>query len=520
MKTKSTVGKSSTTITGLVVPYNETGEKTSFGAPVRFLEGSAGWDPEISRVKLMREHDTTTPIGTCTEIYADATGVHATFEIPHIDATEEIRQELDANLRAGLSVGADILQAHWEQDTYVVSRFRITEVSLVAIPAFPTTRATISAARKETKDMPVPHLTFSAPVEEPDEETPETTEETTEEPDTTEEAPEAPQVTASFRQAGPRHAHTKAVTVTAAAQKISSVLNMGGHAADVRAALADVTPASDKGEGFLRPAFLGELWTARRTVRPIIDAITKKDLPTGTKVEGWRWKERPQVDAYQGNKKEIPTNKVSTEAVEAPIERTAGGWDVDRIFLDLGSASMIESLFEAALEDYAVKTEAKAQKAILDAATKIDGATADTATAALSKIAHAAWKVGANISFIGVSADVMTDLMETPADMLPAWAKNATFNLGTQTAQPGSGLTISVVDTLEASTVLALDSRASTWFEKTPPVRVNAIDLAHGGVDLGVFGYHGQIINDARAIHTMTLGTSPKPGTSPEAGTE
>lgn len=519
-----------TVISGLVVPFNETAARTSFGSPVKFLPGSGGWHPDLSRIKLMREHDTTHPVGTCLALWETPEGIMGEFSIPHTASTAEVRAELASKLREGLSVGADILNAHWDGDTYVVERFRIDEVSIVALPAFSDSRATIAAAhtRKDTTTMHTapatfPHrLTFSQPVDtettepatepasteqtEPAGTAPEATTEATE-PAEPAPVPAASRVQAGFRQAPPARTAPRGITLSASADRIAAVMHTGGGASEVRAALADVVPADDKGDGFLRPAWLGELWTARRSGRPLIDSITTKPLPSGTKVEGFQWETRPQVGAYAGNKTEIPTNKVATKHIDAPIDRTAGGWDVDRIYLDLGSGQMIEALFAAAIEDYAVKTEAKVTKAMQAAATKVTVTAGTALPATLARLAAEAFKIGASIDFVAVAPDIMEALAGTPKDALPFWAQGASFSLGSQTTNPG-GLNVFAAPELTAGEILAGDSRAATWYEKNPPVRVNAIDLPRGGVDLGVFGYHGLLINDPRAILSVTAAAS------------
>lgn len=35
--------------------------------------------------------------------------------------------------------------------------------------------------------------------------------------------------------------------------------------------------------------------------------------------------------------------------------------------------------------------------------------------------------------------------------------------------------------------MIAIDKRAADFYEKNPPVRVNAVDLPKGGIDLGLF---------------------------------
>src|SRR4029077_6828432 len=122
------------------------------------------------------------------------------------------------------------------------------------------------------------------------------------------------------------------------------------------------------GGGFLREQWLGELWSATRTTRHFIDAMSHAVMTTGTTVKGWHWTAKPTVDNYAGNKGPVPSSTASTAAKSAPITRLAGGWDIDRIYQDLGEPGFLESFFAAATADLAAKTEAAAAAALLAAA--------------------------------------------------------------------------------------------------------------------------------------------------------
>ena len=64
--------------------------------------------------------------------------------------------------------------------------------------------------------------------------------------------------------------------------------------------------------------------------------------------------------------------------------------------------------------------------------------------------------------------------------------------------------------TLPAGTVTAGDRRAATQY--TPrgnPFTVRAVDLANGGLDVGVFGYSAELVNDPLGLVTVTVVTVP-----------
>ena len=78
-------------------------------------------------------------------------------------------------------------------------------------------------------------------------------------------------------------------------------------------------------------------------------------------------------------------------------------------------------------------------------------------------------------------------------------AEDGTIDLGTTGGDVG-GLSFRVNPSLPAGTVIAGDRRAVKIAEVSPPIRVQAIDLPRGGVDLGVFGYIAAMVVDPRAV--------------------
>ena len=546
-------------VAGVVVLYGADPASTSSGAVV-FEPGSLTWSDDLTRVKLLLDHDHTQPVGYATASVEDDDGVAMAFTLVDHPRADAAFDEVLLGLRDGFSVGATATEYSWDDyDVLHIHAGTIREVTLCAIPALDDARVTdIRATHHEETPMtrstrPVPaalqattptvhrhgvNLTPPAPSSRTPRRTsapdsaPSAPDSAPSAPDSAPSAPDsAPSAPASApsapqheEAAGARLVHASApvaaptgprrVTLAQAARIVSDVVRRGGTASDVRAALADITPTSLPGTGgadmenpWLRDTFLGELWTASKSERPWIDLLGAPRDITGLKVYGWRWETRPRVGDYAGDKAEIPTNSPKIVPAEAPVTRTAGGWDIDRIFVDLGDASLIEALWTAAVEDYRAKTEAKASAALLAAATALPAS--GSLPSALVALGSAASAIGAAISGVGVAGDVWSGLAALTRDEVPWWLGGGdSISLGTTSGSIGS-TRFWVNPALAAGTVLAADSRAATWYEKTPPVRVNAVDLAHGGVDLGLFGYHGIIVNDARAILRTTVTATP-----------
>ena len=306
--------------------------------------------------------------------------------------------------------------------------------------------------------------------------------------------------------AAPTSAIPRPKSLAMVIDNVAAAVQAGNHA-EVRAALADVVPASDAGKGFIRDDWRGELWTADKVDRPLIDTLTKRPLSTGSKIKGWRWVEKPKVDTYAGNKTEIPTNEVSTEPAEADVERSAGGWDIDRIFLDLGEPGFLNAFWTAAVADYKRDTEAKTLAKVKAGA----GVTTLTSSTLLSGLGE----IGAKFAALGASLDaifIAPDLFEEYASMtqaeVPFWLANAAgVSLKNSTASVAD-LNVRTLPGLAAGEILAIDRRAAEFYEKNPPIQVQAVDLPRGGVDLGLFGYHGTLITDKRAIISAPLATA------------
>ncbi|MFT3876197.1 MAG: HK97 family phage prohead protease [Propioniciclava sp.] len=461
-----TLDTTARTLSGIILPYGVIAQRTSMGA-VRFAAGSIRHHPDLKRIKLLIDHDRTRAVGYATAIEQDEDGVRATFHVPAGDAGDEALAKAANGIRDGLSIGANLTMHHRGADGVIteVTEAALDEVSLVSLPAFTDSRVcTVRASQQAHNPAPAPAIA-PAPY-----------------------TPEQPAI----------------MTAAQATQAIATALTAGGKAAQVTAALADIVPANDAGHGFIgRPSWLNELWTADNTDTPIVDALSKGDL-TSTKVQGWKWNIKPQVAPYTGNKAEIPTGPISTIPAEATAKRLAGGWDVDRIYLDLGDGSFITSVFTAATADFKRKLEAAAATELRTSATVV--APSASLTEALGKLGTVAGQLGSSLNVIAMAPDVWAAFTNLVPDEVPWWLqRQGEINLGTNSGTAG-GLKFAVNHGLPAGQVLAFDARAAKLHQpKSGPVKVQALDLAHGGVDLGVYGYYALQVHDARAILLTTI---------------
>jgi hypothetical protein len=283
----------------------------------------------------------------------------------------------------------------------------------------------------------------------------------------------------------------------------------GGTAAGLQAALADTIPAGDAGQGFLRPTFIGKLWQASQVRRPLIDALGTPKPLTGLKAWGWRWGVKPTVPRYSGSKTDVHSEALTTVMDSEDAVDFAGGWDVARKFIDLGDAGFIQEVFAMATDDYKKQTEDYTREILLRDATAI-GAQASI-VGALNALGAASRAIGSNLSAIQFGSALWEEFANLPESQVPWWLKaQGEVNLGTAEGQAG-GLRFSTSTDLDARGYLALDSRGASYHEVNPPIRVQAVDIARGGVDLGVFGYACTFVHDPRTILKGTV-TAPAGG--------
>ena len=494
MPAAATSDETARTISGLVLPYETRAERTSAGRPVVFASGALVAPDDLARVKLLIDHETSAPVGYCTALTDTPNGVEATFKIATGSAGDQALAQAAEKLRDGLSVGVDPRQQHLSSDgqTLIISKAVLNEVSLCALPAFSDARVTSVKASQQRKEQPAM--------------TNENTEKTCELATENAPAPAQAQPLAftSARKLEP-------ISAAACFDQVASMIQTGMSASQVTAALADVTTANDPAHSLLPAGELEKAWQARETERKYIDNCTtnNKPLTSGLEIRAWGWTaQRPSVDDYAGDKANIPSSGgVGTTLFTGKVYRVAGGNDVDRIYIDMADGSIIQELFTGYMEDYAAKSDDKIKNELLRSATALT--TGDKAKPAGLPAALVALGLkmpkGSRIDYVAVSGDVWEQVAALDKNSVPWWLSSADgLNIGTSSGSINN-VKFWVDSTLPAKTILAGDKRAMTYREKTPPVRVQAVDIARGGIDLAVFGYAANFVSEPRAIIKATL---------------
>jgi len=250
---------------------------------------------------------------------------------------------------------------------------------------------------------------------------------------------------------------------------------------------------------------------------------------TSWKFTGWRWINRPALADYAGDKAAVPSNTVSVDQIEGTASRLAGAWDIDRKFVDFGDAEFWTELYTATAESYLEQSDQRAASALISYAIDV---TADPTTwPKLSDGTTAAYTLppgyttgtgGLVVTQSGVlkAAALLTSMLEdTPrVRQRPDYIIMNTYDW------------LSLVDltNLDLPAFMALLGVDVAGFQRHPevpkghiiagvkngatfrelgatPIRVQAQNIAQGGVDEGCFGYTGISMDKPGAIISVPI---------------
>lgn len=147
-------------ISGKIVPLG-TGEvgNTNLGA-YAFEAGSIEIG-DVSKIKLLSQHDMKKPVGRMIAAETRADGIYATFKLSRSTGGNDALVMAQEGLVSGLSIGAEIISSKPSRDGHtVVSAAKLKEVSLVTEPAFKSAQV-LEIAAEETLPVEEPQLTES-----------------------------------------------------------------------------------------------------------------------------------------------------------------------------------------------------------------------------------------------------------------------------------------------------------------------------------------------------------------------
>jgi hypothetical protein len=301
----------------------------------------------------------------------------------------------------------------------------------------------------------------------------------------------------------------------------------GSH--ELKAALVDITNSGL--ELFQNRSALGEkLWEGASYTRQFVQLMDQKPL-TQWEFTGWQWIERPRVQDYPGDKADVPSNPVSVVAVKGKARRLAGAWDVDRKFVDFGDPEFWAEFWAAGVESYLEESDNRAAAALVDYAVDLttpadyptleddEGNVVYTYSLPPGYTTGAGNLVVAQSSVLRAAALATAILEDTPrVKRAPDYIIMNTADWLELTDITGldlpaflSLLKVKPEQFMRSSKVakgtLVAGVKPAARFRElgSVPIRVEAQDVAHGGVDKGLFGYTGISMQRPGGIISLPL---------------
>jgi HK97 family phage prohead protease len=485
-------------ISGKIVPMG-TGEigNTNMGGVV-FEAGSIDI-ADVSKIKLLSQHDMKKPVGRMTAAETRADGIYATFKLSRSTGGNDALIQAQEGLVSGLSVGAEIIASKPSRDGHiVVTAAKLKEVSLVTEPAFKSAQVLEIAAEEVI----------------PAEETQPESEPQVEESTT---AVEAPAVEAAAVEA----ARPTVVANLQVKERIAPISSAQYLEASMKAALGDdearrtVRAADDStstNTGLTLPSHLNTFITDTFTGRPAFEAATRGSLAG---IDGMSFTvprlytnaSTPDVapTVADTNEGSAPSETGMTSAYDTvSIEKFSGLQRVSFELVDRSSPAFMELMMAELRKAYE-----KATDAALLAAYVSSGTTAAT-TAATAAGLQSFVSVEGAAAYKGTGGDFANKLVAST----DAWAAIAGFadttgrslysaQGATQNAS-GNAVATSVVGgvlgtdlivdhnisasgVVDNSMFLVAPSSVYTWESPTTQLRVNV--LTSGEIEINLYGY-------------------------------
>jgi HK97 family phage prohead protease len=477
-------------ISGLIVPMG-TGEvgHTNLGGAV-FEAGSIDVT-DISKIKLLSQHDMKKPVGRMTAAEVRPDGIYATFKLSRSTGGNDALIQAQEGLVSGLSIGAEIIKSKPSRDGHiVVSAAKLREVSLVTEPAFKSAQVLEIAAEEVT----------------PVEETPTTESETVavENTPTVEATPvEAAAVEASAPVVKAMHYTAPRIDLSNEAFLENSIRAQFGdeNARQYLAAASDVTTTDVA--GLVPTRQLTEIINNKSTAgRPSIDAISTGTLPdAGMKFQIPRVKTVPTVaEAAEGGA--FSDTEVEIEYLDVDVKKYAGMQLFDVEVLDRTSPAFFSELQSLMADAYAKATNVAVRTAIQT------GATADGTTITLpwdgaemaGFIARASDSIYTNTlrfaSGVIVSPTQWSNIMgmvdsQNRPLFIASQPQNAAGNVSQSLRGSLLGLDLYVDYSLTGSadgSIVVVNRESFTWYESSR-LQLRADKVGTGKVEVGYYGY-------------------------------
>ena len=477
-------------ISGLIVPMG-TGEvgHTNLGGVV-FEAGSIDVT-DISKIKLLSQHDMKKPVGRMIAAEVKPEGIYATFKLSRSTGGNDALIQAQEGLVSGLSVGAEVIASKPSRNGHiVVSAAKLKEVSLVTEPAFKSAQVLEIAAEEV-----IPAET-TQPESEP------VVEETT----TPVEAPavEAAAVEAARPTVAASHYVKERTAPITSAQYLEASIKaaMGDDTARRTVLAADDTTSTNT--GLTLPGHLNEFVTTTFTGRPAFEAVTRNALPaSGMSFTIPKLGTAPTV-ADADEAASISTTGMTSTYDTVTVNKFAGRNVISWELVDRSSPAFMDLLMAELRKAYEASTDAALIAAFTASGTQATGvaATAAGLQSFISVEAAKAYKAtgGDRANKLVASTDQwasITGYADTTGRPLYS-AQGATYNAAgnvVPTSVMGNVLgtdlivdhNIAVSGIVDESAFLVAPGSVQVWESPTTQLRLNV--LSTGEIEVALYGY-------------------------------
>jgi len=477
-------------ISGKIVPFG-TGEVGNTNLGAYSFEAGSIEIADVSKIRLLSQHDMKKPVGRMTAAETRADGIYATFKLSRSTGGNDALVMAQEGLVTGLSVGAEILASKPSRDGHtVVSSARLKEVSLVTEPAFKSAQI-LQIAAEETPSVETQPTTESETV----------VEETTPveaSPSVEASAVEAarPTVTAmAFSKPRLDFSPTKHLEMTIQAA-------MGSE--DARQYLAAAADTTDNAGLVPTRQLTTVINGLANSTRSNIDAISRGTLPdAGMTFQIPKITVLPgvTVEAEAGTIEDVDQNAAF---ITVDVKKYAGAQTFSVELLDRSNPIFVTELMNNLAAQYAKVTDTAVNAAII-AGASLDAttvATYPTAAELLGIVARGAASVyGGTQGFarnIIANTSQWSNIMTLNDAGRPIYTAAQPQNAG-GVASPTSirgnvaGLDLYVTANTASTTdtdgsLLIVNPDAYTWYE-SPTYQLRADVVATGQVTIAMYGY-------------------------------
>jgi HK97 family phage prohead protease len=484
-------------ISGKIVPMG-TGEigNTNLGGVV-FEAGSIDIT-DISKIRLLSQHDMKKPVGRMTAAEVRADGIYATFKLSRSSGGNDALVMAQEGLVSGLSIGAEIIASKPSRDGHtVVSSAKLKEVSLVTEPAFKSAQVLEIAAEEvlpaeETQPESEPKVEETTQVEAP--------------------AVEAAAVEAARPTVAASHYVKERTAPITSTQYLEASIKSALGDDEARRTVRAADDSTSTNTGLTLPSHLNTFITDTFTGRPAFEAATRGSLAG---IDGMSFTvPRLYTNASSAdvaptvadtNEGSAPSETGMTSAYDTvTIEKFSGLQRVSFELVDRSSPAFMELMMAELRKAYEKATDAALLSAYVSA-----GTTAAT-TAATAAGLQSFVSVEGAAAYKGTGGDFANKLVAST----DAWAAIAGFadttgrslysaQGATQNAS-GNAVATSVVGgvlgtdlivdhnittsgVIDNSMFLVAPSSVYTWESPATQLRVNV--LTTGEIEINLYGY-------------------------------